>query len=400
MKKIFLFILIFFIFTNSYSAHNLETYSENVLLYNLTNNEIIYEKGSNVKTSIASLTKIMTSLIAIEYIDDLDKKITITQNDLAGLKEQQAAVAGFKINEEVTYNDLLYGLMLPSGADAALALANNTYKSEQEFIKKMNDLKNKIGLKNTNFTTTTGLDTPNNYSTLNDLVKLLKYALKNDTFYKIYTTKKYTTSNNKHVFENSFFKIKNRFDLDLDFVIGAKTGTTDDAGLCLISLAEYNNKQYILVTTKAPFSYTNPYNSYDAEKIYNYFFDNFDYKFLLNKNDLIKNVKINNSLEKSINIYSLDNVEMYLSNNINLNEIKYNYNSLIDLNYKIKPGTKIGTLDIKYKEDILKTINIYLNNKIHYNYYKLLLIPVFIFFLLFSIRINNKRKKKRLRRKS
>lgn len=381
MKKVLFALLIFFISITNVLGLEIDTYSKNILLYNLTEDKYLYEKNSEEKTPIASLTKVMTSLVAIEYINDLDKKVIIKESDFNGLAEQNASVAGFNVDEVVTYRDLLYGLLLPSGADAALALVHNTYKTEEEFIKKMNELGNKIGLTNTHFATTTGLDNDDNYSTLKDLVKLLKYAIDNETFYKVFTTNTYTTSDSLLNFKSSIKRSTDKYKLNLDYIKGSKTGTTEDAGLCLISLAEYNNIKYISVSTKAPLSYTEPYHFLDAIKVYDYFFKNYDYVTVFKKGDTLLTLDAIKSLEKETKIIASDDIKIYMDKNINLDNLEYSYNSLETVSYKTKVGTKIGTLDIKYEDKVLDTIDIYLTNKIHFNY----VIPSIILILILII---------------
>ena len=121
MKKIvFAVILIFSVF--SVKAIEFDLKSTNAILYNLDEDTILYEKNSDERVAIASLTKIMTAIVSVENIDSLDEKVTLVNKDFDTLVENNASVAGFKVNEEVTYEDLLYGLLLPSGADAAQAL--------------------------------------------------------------------------------------------------------------------------------------------------------------------------------------------------------------------------------------------------------------------------------------
>ena len=368
MKKIFFIIICFISFMPS--VLGLEINSKNALLYNLTDDIYLLNKNSEVKTSIASITKIMTALVAIDYIDDLDKKVTMKESDFKGLIEQNASLAGFNVGQTVTYRDLLYGLLLPSGADAALALIHNTYLTEDKFIEKMNELSEYIGLTNSHFNSTTGLDIDNNYSTLKDLVKMLKYAIKDETFYQIFTSNNYTTSDNKLNFSSTLSKSIKKYNLNLNYIIGSK------AGLCLISLAHYNNTDYILVTTGAPKSYTMPYHFFDASSIYNYYFENYGYVNIIDNKTL--NVKVKNSLEKSIDII-LPNTTMYMNINTDLNKIRYEYN-IDSLSYKNKLGDNIGSLDVYYEEEHLKTIDLTLTSKIHYNYYKFLILFVLVLF--------------------
>ena len=146
---------------------------------------MIYEKNSNEQTKVASLTKIMTCLVSLENISNLDDTVTVQYQDLIGLKGY--AVAGFRVGDEVSYKDLLYALMLPSGADAALALSNNI----DNFIDKMNNKAKELNMTNTSFSNPIGMDNDNNYSTAADLSKLLVYSLKNNTFKTIFSSDDY-----------------------------------------------------------------------------------------------------------------------------------------------------------------------------------------------------------------
>ena len=119
MKKILLSITLFFLFITNINA--LELSSEHVVLYNMNEDKIIYEVAKDEKTSIASLTKIMTTLVAVENISNYDEKVTLHYNMFTGLREANAAVIGLKSGQVVTYNDLLYGMFVASGADATFS---------------------------------------------------------------------------------------------------------------------------------------------------------------------------------------------------------------------------------------------------------------------------------------
>lgn len=393
MKKLLFGLFLFLSFILPVLGEELDTYSDNVLLYNLTEDTYLYEENSSEETFIASLTKLMTALVSINYIDDLDEKVIIKEDDLEGLEEQNASVAGFIVGETVTYRDLLYGLLLPSGADAALALAHNTYKTEDEFIYKMNELGYLIGLRNTHFSTTTGLDDVDNYSTLKDLVILLKYALKNETFYDIFSEDIYTTSDLLLTFKSALYRNSIKNNLNLNYVIGSKTGTTDNAGLCFISYSKYEDVEYIYVSTNAPKSYKIPYHMYDAIKVHEYFFDNYDYVNVFNKGDTILTLDVLDSWEKKVNIICNEDVKIYMDKNIDLGDLEYNYNSLKDIDYNLEKGSKIGTLDIKYKGETLKTIDVFLTSKIHYDY-SLIIIICLEFFVILLLCLKQLTKKK------
>ena len=152
---------------------------------------VLYEKDSDKIVSIASLTKIMTTIVAIENIDDFNETVYITYDMLKDVP-WDSSVAGLSIGDEVTYLDLLYASILPSGADATNSLAISLTGSIDNFVDMMNDKAQELNLFDTHFSNTTGYDIDNHYSTANDILKLLVYSLSNQTFKKIYTTNKYT----------------------------------------------------------------------------------------------------------------------------------------------------------------------------------------------------------------
>jgi D-alanyl-D-alanine carboxypeptidase (penicillin-binding protein 5/6) len=170
--------------------------------------------------------------------------------------------------------------LLPSGADAAMGLAIRISGSESEFSKLMNKKAKEIGMDDTNFTNVTGLHDDNHYTTVKDIAKLLQYALKNEIFYEIFTTVRCSTSStNRHpggiTFYSTLSKKVDTYEFDGGRIIGGKTGYTEEAGLCLASLAEKNGSKYILVTAGAAGdNYTEQYHIMDALTVYGKYLNN------------------------------------------------------------------------------------------------------------------------------
>lgn len=389
MKKNFLvgilIIPILFLFNlKSIYAENLNIDSKYAIIYNMDTNEVLYEYNSNEITSIASLTKIMTCIVAIENIENLDTKVTLGRDVFYGLVEAQASVAGFKYGDNVSYRDLLMGAMLPSGADATKALAINIAGSEEEFVKLMNAKAKELNLSNTNFVNTTGLEAVGHYSTVQDIATLLIYSLKNDTFREIYTTREYTTTNNLK-FSSTLKKISNGYTIDVSHIQGSKTGYTDEAGLCMSSIANYNNVNYLLVTAGADYHGNTPRQLLDAIKIYSYFDENYGYKNLINTNDYITTIKINYSKEKNYVINSPVSITKFLDNSFNANNIEYKYNGTNVISYKNTVGEKLGSVDIIYNNQLIDTIDIYLNTTIKFSLISFLVQTKLIYLILVTI---------------
>lgn len=389
MKKVVFFLFSLFFFCYSVYAENFDITGEYVSLYNMNEDILLYSKNDTKKTSIASLTKMMTTLVAIEEINDLDEIVTIKERDFEGTVGYSKA--GFKVGDKVTYRDLLYGIILPSGADAVNAVVNNTLGYDK-FIKKMNETAKKIGMNDTSYANPVGKDDENNYSTSNDLAKLLKYALKNETFKTIFTTKNYKTSNGINL-ESTVNSYKNI--LNTDEIKGAKSGFTKDAGRCLASITTLNNVDYLLVVINS--STTHPYNAVkDTITIYDYYNNNYGYKNIINDDTFIKEIPIDLSKEKTYKITGSEEIEKYLKNDT---EVTYEYVGSDKITFNTKKGSKLGVVNIYDGDVLLATSNVYLENNIeYYPIITYVLIGIAVIFVLLIIRKLSKKKHRRRRR--
>ncbi len=250
-----------------------ELYSKYALVYDLTQDEVLYARNIDEKTPIASLTKILTSITAIEKINNLDEKVVITKEMLKGI-HFNASVAGLKEGDEVTYLDLLYASLLPSGADATQSLAISLCGSIDNFVLEMNNMAKKIGMNNSYFKNTSGLDITGQYSTANDVLKLLKYALDNETFREVFTTKSYVLTNGLEVL-STISGYEQKLEIDAGRILGSKTGFTDYAGLCLASLVNVGNEEILIITINAPYIRDEFYNLKDHLTIIDYMDSNY-----------------------------------------------------------------------------------------------------------------------------
>ena len=247
--------------------------SESAVVYDMTNDKVLCDVNGEEKRSVASLTKIMTAIVAIENIDNLDEHITITDDMLADIY-WNASVSGLKVGDEVTYRDLLYATILPSGADAAHSLAISISGNIENFVNLMNDLAKKIGMNDTHFINVTGLDVDGQYSTASDIMLLLNYSLKNDTFKEIYTTKEHILSNGLKV-SSTVMYYGNKMNVDTSRILGSKTGNTDEAGLCFSAYFEFEDNDIALVTLGAQSIDGKFYNVLDALNIIDYVDNNY-----------------------------------------------------------------------------------------------------------------------------
>ena len=204
-------------------------------------NRVLYSKNEGKQLPMASTTKIMTAITAIENCDNLDEKFEVS-NKAIGISGTSIYL---KSGEKMSLRDLLYGLMLVSGNDASVAIAEKVSGQTSEFVELMNETAKRIGANNSHFDNTHGLDSETHYTTAYDLALITSYALNNKTFKEIVSTKntKITNADGK----TRYLKNKNKLLNLMDGCCGVKTGYTDDAGRCLVSSCERNGMRVVCV---------------------------------------------------------------------------------------------------------------------------------------------------------
>lgn len=373
MKKILFIILfnIFFaniftfnvVFANQNSALKLPSVnSKNIIVLDRKTLLPLYEKNAYQKTAMASTTKILTCIIALENSKKTDI-VTVSQK----ASSISGSCLGLNSNTKISMNDLLYGLMLRSGNDCAIAIAEHISGSIEEFSNLMNQKAFELGLFNSNFITPHGLDNENHYTTAYDLALLTNYALKNADFKKIVSTKRATISYN-----NSTAEISNTNELlgNLNGVYGVKTGFTFEAGRCLVSACKRDSLDIIVVVLGAD---TKSIRTKDSKNLINYIFENYEY---INVADII-----NNSFDKYLScfnrIYKLEKtctvpkLSLELLGNYDfplLKEDVSNINTkiytLTNFNSSLLAGNIVGKIELYNKETLLCSANIILENEL------------------------------------
>ncbi|MDE6658207.1 MAG: hypothetical protein K2J88_06470, partial [Oscillospiraceae bacterium] len=245
--------------------------SQYALLVDCDNHKILAQKGAEEKIYPASMTKLMTLIVAIEHTENFNDTFKMTQEIINDLYAQEASMAGFAGEEECSVMDMLYGAALPSGADATTGLAMYVAGSEEAFVKLMNEKVAELGLQHTHFMNCSGLHDENHYSTPTDIALILEYCLRNETCKKIISTYTYTTNSTEQhpdgitLYDSMFSKMTGT-EVEGITILGGKTGYTDEAGQCLASYAQTPDGHcYIAVTSKGIGKYQ---SVYDAFKLY------------------------------------------------------------------------------------------------------------------------------------
>ncbi len=289
----------------------LDINSEYYYLEDLDTGSVLLDEGSTQRMFPASLTKMMTAIVAFENIPDPENvTIEITRTTLAGLIEASANRAGYWYGDTPTALDLIYGVLLPSGADCCRALALYVSGSEEAFVDLMNQKAAELGMNDTHFVNTTGLHDDDHYSTCRDLAKLLKYCMQNETFMEVIHTRKYVSTPVKTYpdglsMDNYVLFYLDEYDpawdthFSIPGFIGGKGGYTIEARHCLASLCDAGSLHLLLINAhayKEPYYY--PAAIEDAATIYNYYGAHYAYEEPVIAGTSLADVKVRNGAQQ------------------------------------------------------------------------------------------------------
>lgn len=365
-KYILLTISVLFILTNIFplQAHALTITCESAMLFELKTQNILYEKSINKKMYPASLTKIMTAIIALE-IGNLDDQITVDEETPYEVDGSSIALEG---GEVLSLRNLLYGLMLASANDAASVIAKHYGNgSLDNFVKLMNEKAKELGATNTNFVNPHGLHDDNHYTTAADLAKITVYAMKNETFREYIKTKRYDipATNKKearaiHTTNNLLLNLVggNNIIIDNKYVsreyegaAGVKNGYTPEAGSCLISYAERNGVELISIVLKgsSPEVYT------DTHNLLNYGFEEFEFKSIISANEFVQDLELEG--HGKIALVTKDNIDLYTKKGSSVDNVK-KIVKLYDISLPIKKGDVVGKLDYELNGEVIGSTDI------------------------------------------
>ncbi|MCD7735889.1 MAG: D-alanyl-D-alanine carboxypeptidase [Lachnospiraceae bacterium] len=249
-------------------------YSPYAVLIDESTGTVMGSKRGDEVIYPASMTKILSVYVAIESIKDLEASVTMSYDYYDGLYDEGASRAGFEPGETTVIRELLYGALLPSGAECCMQLAIEAAGSEEGLVELMNRKTEELGLTQSHFTNCTGLHDDDQYTTAYEMAMILRAALENETFRTVFTTHYHTMSaTDVHpdgfTVWSTFFKNVEDELVTGGEILGAKTGYTEEAGLCLASMAQVGEREYILVTAGWPSEDAGSYHITDAFSGYN-----------------------------------------------------------------------------------------------------------------------------------
>ncbi len=348
-----------FTLISNVQAKDVSFYSDYYYMIDMDNNQVVFDHGSNEEIYPASMTKIMTLIVALENIQDLQQKVILDKDVFAGLIEENASMAGYSLNESSTLEDCIYGLFLPSGAEASRVIASTVAGSESGFVELMNKKAEELGLEKTHYVNTTGLHDNMHVTTLRDVATLLTYCLQNPDFKKIFTTHQYTAdSPSMHKYgltwKSNLSKSLDQLNMEgKEVIIGGKTGYTIPAGLCLASIAEKDDRHYMLITAHAPAGST-PYHVIDAINTYNTVFNDYKKSEWINIDEILGTSDLRFSFDDDkIDFKVSETVELTMPSEIEIETITRNLIVLEQYEAPIVKGDILGELQLLSKDEVI-----------------------------------------------
>ena len=345
---------------------DIEPVSTAVYIEELNSGTVVYDVNAEERAYPASTTKVMTYIIVAEKVPDLDTKVEITESALAEL-DPESSVMGLTshIGESFSVRDLLYGLMVPSGNDAALVLADYVSGSVEAFVSLMNNKAAQLGCENTHFTSPHGLHDSQHYSTAKDMATITKYAMQKTDFMEICNTTSYTPSGFYEPIKTTNFLIdssQHNGDYYYPYAKGIKTGFTDEAGRCLISTAEKDGYRYLCVALGADYSYVEDINyaMLDSAKLYNWMFENVAVRTVYDSASTVKTIPVDNLLEnKSLDLVPAQPVTALLPADYDSKLVSIQFTDCQDkASAPIAKGDRFGTLTVYYGSEVIGTTDI------------------------------------------
>ncbi len=342
-KSVIIFTLLFLFIRADISHADVDVSAASAIVIDASSNRVLYEKDAYTRRGMASTTKIMTAILAIENLDMND---IVTVSPFAS--ETEGSSIWLSPGEHMSVEDLLYGLMLASGNDAAAALAEYTAGGVDSFTLLMNEKAKEIGCRCTSFTNPHGLPDENHYTTAYDLALIASYAMKNSVFKEIVSTKNKVISWEGSEWDRSLSnhnKLLNMY----DGCVGIKTGFTKKDGRCLVSCAERNGITLITVTLSAPDDWN------DHMSLMDYCFDTYSPYTVCEKGESAGTYKTEGTDKEEIKLYYGDGFTAAITAD---EESKISRKAVFDVKYPIKKGQKVGRLDIYYDGALIGSVDI------------------------------------------
>lgn len=408
LRRTFLLILVILICSFiRVSANSLpETYAPSCLLMEESSGKVLYSKNANSIMYPASTTKIMTAILTIENCN-LSDTATVSHNAVFSIPDGYST-ANLVEGEELTIEQLLNVLLIPSANDAAVVLAEHIAGSVESFSEMMNNKAAEIGCKNTHFVNPSGVHNENHYSTAYDLALIGKYAMQLSTFRSIVSktycslpiTNKYDKEDRIFSTTNELLKLNSSTSYYYQYATGAKTGYTDPAGHCIVATATKDNISLIAVVLNDGFTDENiSQRPIDCKTLFEYGFNNYSMVSIANKGDVGHTINVINATSEtaSLNLLYSENLSVLVPNGFDFSSVTPNIKLTQGLFAPISEGTILGSISydidgVNYSCNLVASHTVYSNNLIKTAMELALLIIILILFAKF-LNFKNRTKK-------
>lgn len=364
-KLMILFVTIFILFNTSFvfaASEKPTLISQAAILMDNKTGKILYSKNENEKMYPASTTKIVTAILTLENCN-LDEVVTVSYDAVMSIPDGYSS-AFLQIGEQLTVEQLLQLLLIHSANDAANVLAEYVGGSVESFVSMMNTKINELGLSHTHFTNTFGMHDDNHYTTAQDLAIIMKYCIKNEDFRKLagsascaipatnkYGTRIYTSTNELIIPTNSNY---------YPYLTSGKTGYTSQAGDCLVSCSYKDDLELICVILGGKTINDISTRFSETKTLYQYGYDNYSVKTLLNTNDIVTQIEVSNGTKdtKNLDLLASNSIYALLENTVSEDKLNFEINLKEDIKAPIEQGENLGdisyTIDgIQYKTDLV-----------------------------------------------
>lgn len=342
-----------------------KVYADSYMLINLDdeNYPVIAAKNQDKKKYPASLTKIATTMVALNNVKNLKAKTKVSKHAIEMLANTGAQVANLKVGEQLTIEQLLYLTMVYSACDACEVIAEYVAGSTEKYVEMMNKWAQSVGCKNTHFVNTDGLHDDNHYTTAADLAKMTLAAMKNETFVKIATTPKFEYDGVTFTHTN-FMLDEGHVSYYYEYAEGIKTGSTDEAGYCVITKAAKDGYNYLAIVLDSPIKTFDGIDTkcsfIDAATLFDWAFDSLKYSTVIRMNDLVDEVPVKNGKDAdTVQLVAKKDVTTLVPTSLDPSAVMIKpVNPPTELKAPVSQGEKICKAQVIYAGKVIANVDL------------------------------------------
>lgn len=375
---------------------DVELYSKAYMLINLDDDSypVVAQKNQDEKMYPASLTKIVTAMVTLNNVSNLQEKVTVSEAAFNILLGTGAQVAGLNIGDTLTVEQLLYLTMVHSACDATEVLAEYVGGTRENFVKMMNDYAASLGCNNTNFVNPDGLQDANHYTTASDLAKITLDALKNSTFTKIAYTVEYEY-NGMNYYNTNLMLRRGYLSYYYEYAKGIKTGSTTEAGYCVITTASKDGYNYLAIVMGAPVidynhdGYDEKCSFIDAATLFDWAFGSLKYSTIIEQNEVLDEIPVKNGKDAdTLRLVAGKDVTAIVPNGLDRSNIVIKTKDKPEsVNAPVEKGDAVCTADIIYADQVVAQVQLVAADNVELSTFLTVLNAVKHFFSLTIVKV-------------